>query len=291
MVRLSFVLSLFAALPALSQDKSASGQFLQRLQTAEGGFRNDVGAAHGRASIMATAASLRALSLVGANPRDKAACVRFVRSCIDPGTGGICDRPGGKATALSTATGLMALGELHRTGVVRLETTRASVDAAVRFLETNSRTTEEIRMALAGMEAINAPPATANVWLGEVLKKRRPDGTFGSLRDTASAVVIALRLKREVPFVDEQKRILADGQSADGGYSRSERQTSDLETTYVVGRALHMLKGEPRSRSRCREFVARCQNADGGHGMTPGQPSHATATYFAVSILHWLKDQ
>jgi hypothetical protein len=67
-----------------------------------------------------------------------------------------------------------------------------------------------------------------------------------------------------------------------------DKRASDLETTYMVCRALHMLKSEPKSGSGCRDFVTLCRNADGGYGMTPGQPSQAVATYFAVSILHWL---
>jgi prenyltransferase beta subunit len=288
MHRLPLVLSLCFAVPGLGEDKSSTAQFLQKLQTAEGGFQNTAGDAHGRASMMATAASLRALALSGAEPTDKLACERFVPSCIDLASGGFCDRPGGKATVISTAAGLMARGELRRMGVASALTSRASLDAAVGFLEQNSRTMEEIRMALAGLEMVDVRPAYANAWLAEALKRQHPDGGFGSLRDTASAAVIVLRLKSEVPNMKAVKRILADGQSADGGYSRADGRPSNLETTYVAARALHMLKCEPRSVARCRDFVARCRNADGGYGMTPGQPSQAAATYFALSILHWL---
>jgi hypothetical protein len=169
-------------------------------------------------------------------------------------------------------------------------------------------------MSLAGLEAVDSRPGNANACLGEILKSQHPDGSFGSLRETASGAVIVMRLKRKVPHIDDVKRLLVDGQSADGGYARpdqrgsspierrvgmrggaggshgrSEQPTSDLETTYVVGRALHMLRCEPKSSSRCRDFVTRCRNADGGYGITPGQPSQAVATYFAIVILHWLE--
>jgi prenyltransferase beta subunit len=289
MYRLSLALSLCLALPALSQDNSSSARFLQNLQTADGGFQNVAGDALGRANLMATAASLRALPLLGAEPRDKAASLRFVRSCVDPGSGGICDRPGGKPTVTSTAMGLMALGALGRMGAVGSEESRAAVERAAHFLEKNSRTLEEIHMALAGLEAVDARPTNADTWHGEVLKMQNPDGSFGSLRDTASAVVILMRLKCEVLHLDAVKRILVNGQSADGGYGRPDRQSSDLETTYVLMRALHMLGCEPKSRSSCRDFVMRCRNVDGGYGITPGQPSQAVPTYFALSILHWLE--
>ena len=289
MYRLSIALLVCLALPTLSQDKSATARFLQELQTAQGGFRNDAGDAHGRATIMATAASLRALALIGAAPLDKSACVRFVVSCRDAASGGICERPGGKATVLSTAMGLMAMGELGRIGAVSPEKSGATVDAAVVFVEKNSRTTEEIRMALAGMEAVGIGAAKAKAWYDELLPRQLPERSSDSLRDIASALVIAQRTKRDVPLDDELKAILADGQSSDGGYRRPERQASDLETTYVVGRALHMVKSEPKSQSRCRDFVRRCRNVDGGYGMTPGQPSQAIATYFALSILNWLE--
>jgi hypothetical protein len=133
------------------------------------------------------------------------------------GSGGISDRPGGKPTVLSTAMGLMALGELGRMAAASLKKEQSTVDAAVRFVEKNARTIEEIRMALAGMEAVGVGPAKAKAWYDLVLSRERPEPSSDSLRSIASALAIDQRLNREAPPVDELKTMLTDGQSADGG--------------------------------------------------------------------------
>ena len=74
------------------------------------------------------------------------------------------------------------------------------------------------------------------------------------------------------------------------GFGKEKAEGSDLESTYRVMRAFHMLKERPDA-ERCRAFVAKCRNADGGYGVAPGQASAAGPTYYAASILGWLGEK
>ena len=82
-------LPIFATLvfvsPLLAQtaeEKKASIAYVQQLQTRDGGFRNS--AAVQNPSLRATSAAVRALKYLGGGDiPDKAACARYVRSCMD----------------------------------------------------------------------------------------------------------------------------------------------------------------------------------------------------------------
>lgn len=66
----------------------------------------------------------------------------------------------------------------------------------------------------------------------------------------------------------------------------------NLETSYRVMRAYHLLKVQPLETRKLREFVGKCRNSDGGYGLSPGQKSSVGATYFASIILHgWTKSE
>ena len=81
---------------------------------------------------------------------------------------------------------------------------------------------------------------------------------------------------------------LDKGQNADGGFDRADAKGSDLETSYRVVRAYHMLKRKPERADDLRRFIGKCRNKDGGYGVTPGADSTAGGTYFASILLHWL---
>ena len=63
---------------------------------------------------------------------------------------------------------------------------------------------------------------------------------------------------------------------------------SDLETTYRVMRAFHLLKEKPKDVAKLKEFISKCRNADGGYGVAPGQPSTVSGTYYAAVVGKWL---
>ena len=114
---------------------------------------------------------------------------------------------------------------------------------------------------------------------------------FGSLSVHSYGVMVAvLRLEGQVEHKDAVLKTLKAGQRADGGFGKEEAKGSDLETSYRIMRAFHMLKEKPADVAAFRAFVAKCRNADGGYGVAPGQPPNAGGTYFAAIILHWLAE-
>jgi prenyltransferase beta subunit len=263
-------------------ERKASVAYLQDCQQSDGGF---VPSGAAQSSLRGSTTALRALKYFGGEPRDGAACARFVQRCFDKNSGGFADRPGQQPDVISTAVGIMAIVELK----LPVDDYR---EAAVSYLTKHGKAFEEIRMAAAGLEAIRARPPVADAWLEQLAQGRHGDGTYGTgdgvARATGGTVVAVLRLGGKVEHRDIVIRVLQTGQRDDGGFGKERAPTSDLETSYRVMRALHMLEAKPDV-ERFRKFVVRCRNADGGYGIAPGQPSSTGATYFAAIILHWLE--
>jgi prenyltransferase beta subunit len=272
-----------------AEEKKGTVAFLRALQTADGGFApmptGPGGVAQG--SLRATTAALRGLKYFGGAPRDRDGCIRFVHSCFDGESGAFRDQPSvkGKPDVVVTAVGLMAVTELKMPG---------DHARAFKFLEDHAMTFEEIRMAAAGFESVEAKPATADRWIAQLVKLRNPDGTFGQgddrVRFTGGAAAALLRLGATIEHRDDVIKLLKTGQRADGAYGKEGSAASDLETSYRVVRSLRMLKEKPADVGKCRAFVARCRHADGGYSVGVNGTSTVSGTYFASIILHWLDE-
>jgi prenyltransferase beta subunit len=285
----------FAALasPVRSQtaaEKKATIAYLQGLQAPDGGFlpttpdpKTDRAP---RSSLRATSSAVRALKYFGGEPSDKAACAKFVASCFDKESGGFTDLVGGKPDVTSTAIGLMAVVEMKIPS-------DPYVEPAVKYLSTNAKSFDDIRIAAAGLEAVGKHAKVADDWLEQVTKMANPDGTFGKdagkTRETGSAVVVILRLGGKVENKANVLKALNAGQRGDGAFGKDGTDKSDLESSYRVMRAFMMLKEKPGDVDALKGYIAKCRNQDGGFGVAPGQPSTVSATYFASIILHWLE--
>jgi prenyltransferase beta subunit len=272
-----------------SPDVKTTIAYLRNLQTTGGGFLLHR-PAKGKLvtpSLRATSAAIRALHYMGGEVPDKQACVTFVRSCFHKESGGFANLPGGKPDVFSTAVGLMA--------VVALRMPREPYEAgAVNYLAENSKTFKDIRIAVAGLEAVQKPSPKARAWLEQIAKMRNPDGTYGKelahARATGGAVVAVLRLGGKVDQRDQVLKVLKEGQRTNGGYGKDDSElASDLETTYRVMRAFVMLKELPADVEGVRSFVLKCRNKDGGFAVSPGEASTAAGTYYAAIIRHWLE--
>jgi prenyltransferase beta subunit len=261
---------------------------LQDLQRADGGFRpNFPGVENStKSSLRATTSALRALKYFGGQVKNQQGSANFVKSCFDKATGGFADKPGGSPDATTTAIGLMAVVEVNLP-------VKDYSEVASSYLAKHARTFEEIRLAAAAVEAIRERSPQTEAWLAQIAQMRSEDGTYGKgdgiARATGGAVAAVLRLGGTVEQRDNVLRALQAGQRSDGGFGQEGKRGSDLETSYRVTRAFHMLKEKPNS-ERLRAFIGKCRNADGGYGVTPGQPSQVGATYFAAIILHWLEE-
>src|SRR5262249_33511180 len=159
--------------------------------------------------------ALRALKYLGGTLRQKETCAAFVQSCFDEKSGGFADRPGAQPDVASTAVGLLAVAEL----ALPVENYRAG---AVKYLDEHVKSFEDIRIAVAGLEAVEAKSGRAERWLEQITKMRNSDGTFGEAeaqaRATGGAAVALLRLGAKVDSADKVLRALTSGQRSDGGF-------------------------------------------------------------------------
>jgi hypothetical protein len=272
-----------------SPDIKTTIAYVHKLQTPSGAFLPQQplpGSPQPSPSLRATSAAVRTLGYLGGTVPNKAACSKFVAGCFDKASGGFADSPGGTPNVFTTAIGLMAVVELK----MPLEDFR---EGAVKFLADNSKSFDDIRIAVAGLEAVKEPSPRAAAWLAQIRKMQNADGTYGKdlgqARDTGSAVVAVLRLGGDVPERDRVLKVLKAGQRLNGGFGKADSElASDLDTTYRVMRAFVMLKERPDDVEGVRSFIAKCRNEDGGYGVAPGQPSSVSGAYYAAIIRRWL---
>jgi prenyltransferase beta subunit len=247
----------------------------------------------GEPTLRATSAGIRALKYFGGKVLDPKAAAEFVAICHDEKTGGFANTPGGKADVFSTAVGLMAVVELN----MPLE--KYALKGGL-FLSQESKTFEEIRIAVAGLEALKTKTfvttSEKKPWLELIAKMQNDDGTFGEgnakARLTGGAAVAILRLGGELKEKAAILKAIKEGQHLNGGWGKGEdANSSDLETSYRVMRAFHMLKELPKNVEGIRTYVEKCRNNDGGYGVAPGEESTVSGCYYAAIIHHWLKEK
>ncbi|MBL8798612.1 MAG: terpene cyclase/mutase family protein, partial [Planctomycetia bacterium] len=246
LVSLSALVWLAPARGQTPEEKKATVEFMQKLQSNTGGFlpapAAPTDAKAPTPTVRATSSALRALKYFGGEARDRAAAAKFVENCFDKTSGGFADTPGGKPDVFTTAVGLMAMMELKLP-------TEPYVGPGVKFLTENAKNFEEVRIGAAGLETVNQRPKQADAWLEQVVKTANADGTYGkgpgAARATGGAVAAVLRLGGKLDQQGNVVKILKTGQRPDGGFGKEEEQGSDLETSYRVMRAFHMLKEKP----------------------------------------------
>jgi hypothetical protein len=270
------------------QDKLQTILYVQRLQTKAGGFVASAPLAGGalpKPSLRATSAAVRTLKYLGSKVPDKDACVQFVASCFDKASGGFADTPDGKADVFSTAVGAMAVVALQ----MPVEKYSPGI---IKFLADKVTTFDEVRIAVAGLEALQKPSPKQQAWgdiISDELRKANSLKGPGRARALGGLFVATLRMGNKIDAAAALTE-LREGQGKDGGYGKAGAAGSDLESTYRVLRGFHMLKGRPDV-ERLRAFMAKCRNADGGYGVAPGQPSTVSGTYYVAIIEHWLAEK
>lgn len=272
-----------------ADEKQASIKFIASLQQPDGGFlpapqdpRSD---AVPRSSLRATSGAVRAIKYLGGEVPDKAKALEFVKACFSQETGTFSDTPGGKSELSITAIGMMAVAELHP---------KSPMNPSVKYLAANAKTFEERRLAVAGMEAAQNFAPEIKDWFTEIEQTRNADGTYGKgdgiARETGGVAAMILRSGGKLS--DEHRKSIVSalqaGQRSDGGFGKSDTKDSDMETTYRVMRAFHLLKEKPKDVAKLKEFVAKHRNKDGGYGVAPGQPSNVGGTYYAAIVGYWL---
>jgi prenyltransferase beta subunit len=277
---------LFAAGESDPQNPAAIA-FVRTLQTPSGGFVTlpVPPGTEPQPSLRTTRTALRCLRLLGGQPADRDAVIRYLNACHDRASGGFSDRPKAKPDAISTSVGLMILGEL-----------KLPVDPYVapglKFMNDSTEGFEQIRMVVTALEDLRRRVPKADAWLREIEQARNRDGSYGQgpgkARTTALHVVAQLRLGGKPPSADAVLKVLREGQRPDGGFGGDEEGGSDLEACYRVMRCFSRLDAMPSHSEKLREFIARCRNPDGGYGRRPEEQSSLHGTYYATIVRYWL---
>lgn len=275
----SLLALLICALPIFAQDAHTKKtlEFLYSLEQKDGSYLSDT---KGKADLRSTSAAMRAIRYLGGKVPHPDLTAKYVASCFDEKAGGFAATPGGKVEIAVTAVGLMASAEL--------KSVKTFAEPATKYLLENAKTFEERRIAVAGLEAIQPYPKNLHeLWLDEVFKTRKEDGTFGTVRATGGSAAMLIRARYPLKKEDYEpiRKQLVNGQADDGGYAAPDAKSSDLETTYRVMRALFLLGAKPKEPEKLAKFVKGFANAEGGYGTPP----NARDTYYSAIILYWLK--
>ncbi len=261
-------------------DFAQTAAFAASLQKEDGGFA----AGPGQPSTLgATNTAIRVLDYVGGSIPDVAGCVSFVKSCKIQGSG-FAQTPGGKPDVVTTAVGLLAAGELKIAD-------KGTIDDAIAFFSTHAKAFEEVRMSIAGLEAVESKSPDFPRWLQQIEAMRQPDGSFGTgpgkAFATGGAAAAVMRMGLKLDRRDGVIAAIKAGQRPDGAWSK-DAGPSDLSSTYRVMRALYMLKEKP-DEPRLLDYIARCRQPDGSYAIAPGGPASLGATYFAAIVMRWLR--
>lgn len=251
------------------------------LQNPDGGF----GPAPGQPSTLNTTSSaIRILKHTGGSIPDVLACIKYVKSCIDAESGGFAPTPGGKPDVQTTAVGLMAIDEL------KLPSDDLATKAAQYFAQ-NAKGFEQVRIAIAGLEAAKKTSPEFPRWKELIESMRNADGTFGKgleqARVTGGAAAALLRMGLPLEKREAVVAALKAAQRPDGAWGSGDGG-SDLEASYRIMRCLYMLKEKPDV-DKLTRFISRCRQADGSYSVKPGVPSNLSGTYYATIILRWAR--
>ncbi len=269
------------ALAQSPDDAARTAALIQSWQNPDGGFGNAKGA---KSSLGGTSGAVRMLKNVGGSIPDVAACRAYVTSCFDPKSGAFAPEPGGKPGGCGvTASGLMAIGEL---GIASDE----MIQGAIRYFATEAKSFEDVRIAVAGLEAVKTKSPDFTKWTAMVNEGRNDDGTWGKdgeqARATGSRVAALLRMGVPIDKKDAVVAALKAGQRRDGGWSR-DGTTSDLETTYRVMRSFFMMQEAPNVEA-LRAFLAKHRQDDGAYASKPGARDGG-GTYFVTTVGRWAR--
>jgi prenyltransferase beta subunit/predicted esterase len=259
-------------------DFAQTAAFAAAHQNKDGGFGPKIGEP---SSLGSTNSGLRVLKYVGGSVPDVLASIRYVRSCRDR-EGGFTPVPGGKPDVITTAIGLMAASELKIAN-------QSMIQEAITYLGKNAKSFEEVRMAIAGLEAVAAKSPDFSRWNEQIQAMRNPDGTFGEgpsqAYATGGAAAAILRMSIDLDKRQAVSSALRAGQRPDGGWAK-DAGSSDLGSTYRIMRALYMMHEKP-DLDRLLAFVARCRQSDGSYASAPGGTGSLSATYTATIVIRW----
>jgi predicted esterase/prenyltransferase beta subunit len=276
---------IFLALPPrlhaqTSEDFVRTGVYLASLQNPDGSFSPKTGAP---ANLNSTSSAIRTLGFVKGSIPDVMACIRYVRSCWVPGKG-FAATPGGKPDIIVTAIGLMAAADLKIAD-------KAMIRDSIAFFSTNAKSYEEVRMAIAGLEAVKTPSHDFPRWLKQIEETRNAQGTFGEGASEAfasggSAAAIR-RMGMNVVHSDAIIAAIHKAQRPEGAWSKDDGP-SDLSASYRIMRGMFMMGAKPDI-PKLLGYIARCRKPDGSYSTQPDSEGSLSGTYYAMIMSRWCR--
>src|SRR4051812_15743133 len=135
-------------------DLARTAAYIAAFQNPDGGFGARAG---GPSSLPTTSTAIRVLKNVGGSIPDVLACIKYVGSCRDGESGGFAPTPGGRPDVRTTAVGLMAAAELKIAD-------REMIEGAVKYFSQHVKSFEDIRIAVAGLEAAGSKSPDFPAW-------------------------------------------------------------------------------------------------------------------------------
>ena len=285
-------------LGATPLDASAVVNFLQGLETTQGGFVNTWSGLSMSASY--TEAAVHALSIAGSQPPNVAATIQYLQS-LERADGGYAvketvNRSSLKGTYFAVRS-LVLLGS----GPANLQKT---MDYLTNWVPSEGGfggepgATPSLRETFDAVNALvlmnETIPNQAAV-LAYVDSYRNADGGYGLTGSYVESTLRAVEIYNllGVPFPNAQQTIsfLQGLQQPDGGFSKGAGKTvTYVISTYRAIRALSLLGAAPALVSDAVAYLKSCQNADGGFGGFPGDTSDVSSTYRAIRALEILGD-
>ncbi len=262
------------------KELAQTARYVAAFQNPDGGFAGAVG---GKSSLGGTSSGLKNLKYTAGTVPDVLKCIAFVESCFNKETGGFSQTPGGKTDVATTSIGLMCVGEL--------KIDSKPFAKALEYLAENAKSFEEVRIAVAGFEAINAKSPVFEKWTAIVNEGRNADGTWGNDvtkgKDTGGHTAALLRMGVKLDHREAIVAALRATQQADGGWS-ADGKKSDLGTSYRVMRSFYMMKERP-DLERLRNWLGSLRQSDGGYASTPGGVPDMSTTYSCTIMLYWAR--
>ncbi|MEA2149033.1 MAG: energy-coupling factor transport system substrate-specific component [Solirubrobacteraceae bacterium] len=254
------------------------------------------GTGAGAGALLALAVALGALGALGAGGEARAAAGARARAITylagaQNADGGFGADPGRPSSQLHTSWAVLGLAAAGRDPHRVRRNGRSPVDYIVRGIG-QVRTTGDVERTIVALAAAHRSPRAVGGrdLVAELVRKRRPDGSFGGLVNQTSFAILALRASGRAArdrTVRAAAGWLAAEHDADGGFNFAGKGgRSGIDDTAAALQAL-VAAGNRRTRTvaRAAAFLTARQNADGGLPLEPGDDSNAQSTAWAIQGL------
>jgi len=216
--------------------------------------------------------------------------ITFLAGAQNPDGGFGTDRGRG-SSQLHTSWAVLGLAAAGRDPARMRRDGRSPVDFILANLR-QVRSAGDLERTMLALRAAgrSARSAGGRNLVAELLRARRPNGSFGGLVNQSAFAILALRAAgrhASDATIHSAAGFVVSQQNADGGFNFSRKGLeSGIDDTAAAVQALVAAGGRSRRAiARGAAFIAARQNADGGLALVPGEDSNAQSSAWAVQGL------